>query len=122
MRIIIGVLLMVVVLIILGWSGLRVTPRPFDPYPGEAPEPESIPLPGDLPVPVERFYRAIYGDRIPVIESALIPGRVRVRVAGITCPGRFRFTHIAGQDCRHTIETTLFGVPIMKVNEYYLDG
>ena len=45
-----------------------------------------------------------------------------MRVNGITFPARFRFTHIAGQDYRHYIESTIFGLPIMKVNEYYLDG
>ena len=45
-----------------------------------------------------------------------------MRIQGITFPARFRFTHIAGQDYRHYIEATLFGLPLMKVNEYYLDG
>jgi hypothetical protein len=36
--------------------------------------------------------------------------------------GRFRFTHDAGQDYRHYIEATLFGLPLLKVNEFYLDG
>jgi hypothetical protein len=41
---------------------------------------------------------------------------------GITFPARYRFTHRAGQDYRHYIETTLFGLPIMRVNEHYIDG
>ena len=78
-------------------------------------------------VPV-RFYRLLYGGgpeeavQVPLIESAVLSGRARMRVFGITFPGRFRFTHAAGQGCRHYIETTLFGLPIMKVNETYLDG
>jgi hypothetical protein len=83
---------------------------------------ETTPLPEELPAPVERFYRAVYGHQIPVIESAVISGRAQLRLLGITFPGRFRFTHIAGQDYRHHIEATIFGLPIMKVNEYYLDG
>ncbi len=66
---------------------------------------------------MERFYRAIYGDRIPVIESAVISGRAQLRVFGITFPARFRFTHVAGKDYRHCIEATIFGLSIMKVNE-----
>jgi hypothetical protein len=71
---------------------------------------------------VERFYRAVYGGQVPVIHSAVISGRARLRVAGLTFPGRFRFTHVAGRDYRHYIEATLFGLPVMKVNEHYLDG
>jgi hypothetical protein len=45
-----------------------------------------------------------------------------MRVIGITFPARFRFTHEAGQGYRHYIEATLFGLPLMKVNEHFLDG
>lgn len=109
-------------LVLVGWLGLKVKARPFAPHPGEAPDLETIPLPDGLPAPVERFYRAIYGEGIPLIESAIISGRAQLRVFGITFPARFRFTHIAGQSYRHRIEATIFGLPIMKVNERYLDG
>jgi hypothetical protein len=122
MRIAIGILVALAFLVIAGWLGLRVTPKPFDRYPATTRDLGTISLPDDLPAPVERFYRAVYGDQIPVIESAVISGRARMRLAGITFPGRFRFTHVAGQDYRHYIESTLFGIPIMRVNEYYLDG
>ena len=45
-----------------------------------------------------------------------------MRVAGLTFPARFRFTHLAGKDYRHYIEATFFGIPVMKVNERFLDG
>jgi hypothetical protein len=122
MKIIFGILIKLVVLVVIGWLGLKVKPKPFDSYPVQTTELETIPLPDGLPAPVERFYRAVYGDQIPVIESAIISGRAQMRLFGITFPGRFRFTHIAGQDYRHYIEVAVFGLPIMKVNEYYLDG
>jgi hypothetical protein len=71
---------------------------------------------------VERFYRQVYGENLPVIESFVVTGQARMRIMGITFPSRFRFTHIAGQDYRHYIETTIFGLPLMRVNEHYLDG
>jgi len=37
-------------------------------------------------------------------------------------PARFIFIHNAGRDYRHYIEATWFGLPIMKVNERYIDG
>ena len=112
----------VVVLIMLGWLGLRVKPQPFPAFPQQASVTETIPLPDGLPAPVERFYRQVYGERVPVIESAVLTGRATMRLNGITFPARFRFTHDAGQRYRHYIEATVFGLPLMKVNEHYLDG
>jgi len=104
------------------WVGVHVRPSPFPPF-ASAPGPAtSIPAPANLPAPVARFYHTIYGDRIPVIESAVITGRADLRVMGIRFPSRFRFTHIAGQDYRHYIESTVFGLPVMRVNESYVDG
>jgi hypothetical protein len=57
-----------------------------------------------------------------VITSAVISGRARLRVAGITFPSRFRFIHAAGQDYSHDIVSTVFGLPILRVHESYIDG
>ncbi len=104
------------------WIGLQIKPKPFPAYPEETPPLGTIQLPEGLPTPVARFYRVTLGERVPVITSAVLTGRGPMRIAGVTFNGRFRFTHIAGQSYRHYIETTLFGVPIFKVNERYLDG
>jgi hypothetical protein len=37
-------------------------------------------------------------------------------------PVRFRFSHEAGQNYRHYIEATIFGLPVLKVNESYVNG
>ena len=111
-----------IILIILVWFGLRIKPKPFSAYPQETPAMETVPLPTDLPAPVTKFYQQIYGDQVPIITSAVISGKAKMRVFGLTFPGRFRFTHNAGQDYRHYIEATIFGIPILKVNESYLDG
>lgn len=122
MKIIIILVGILTVLIVLGWLGLQIKPKPFPTFPRQTSALKTVPLPADLPAPVERFYRQIYGEDVPVIESAVITGRARMRVGGITFPGRFRFTHQAGQGYRHYIEATFFGWPLMKINEYYLDG
>jgi hypothetical protein len=117
--IILGALVGLVVLI---WLGLRIEPAPLPAFPQQSGQPQTQPLPEGLPAPVARFYHQVYGQAIPVIDSFVITGRGRMRIMGITFPARFRFTHIAGQGYRHYIETTLFGLPLMKVNEHYLDG
>lgn len=109
-------------LVSLVWVGLRVKPAPLPAFPLESSEPEVFRVPEDLPAPVARFYARVYGEHVPVIESLVVSGRARMRIMGVTFPARFRFTHIAGQGYRHYIETTLFGLPVMKVNERYLDG
>ncbi len=109
-------------LILLGWLGLRIKPAPLPAFPQQTGIPETMPLPEDLPAPVARFYRQVYGESVPVIESLVVSGRAKMRIMGVTFPARFRFTHIAGQAYRHYIETTIFGLPLMKVNERYLDG
>lgn len=103
--------------------GARIQPQPFPPYPGAAGAVDTVALPVGLPAPVDRYYRLLYGDRIPVIRSVVIDGRAAMRPFGpLALPARFRFTHAAGQGYRHYIELTLFGIPLMRVNERYLDG
>jgi hypothetical protein len=109
-------------LIVLARAGLKLKPKPFPPYPGATPDLDTIELPDGLPAPVARFYKFTMGERVPVIESAILTARGTVRFAGLTFPARLRFTHAAGQAYRHYIEATVFGLPLMKVNETYLDG
>jgi hypothetical protein len=107
---------------LLGWLGLQIRPRSFAPYLESTPELQTIPLPADLPAPVERFYKTVYGDEIPAIETVVIKGRGVMAPFGVNMPNRFIFVHNAGKDYRHYFEATFFGIPIMKVNENYVDG
>ena len=104
------------------WVGLHVPSASFPAFTEDGEVSEFVPLPADLPEPVVRFYQAVYGDEVPVISSAVISGRARLRVAGITFPSRFRFTHIAGQDYSHDIVSTIYGLPLLRVHESYIDG
>ena len=124
-KIVAVVIAILAVLVILLWLGTRVRPAPFPAFALRTPALQTVPLPAGLPAPVDRFYRAIYGDSVPVITSAVMTGRAQLRIPStspMVIPARFRFTHEAGKNYRHYIEATLFGIPLMKVNERYLDG
>lgn len=104
------------------WAGLQIKPPAFTAYPEPTPALDWVDLPAGLPEPVARFYDVICGGRVPVITSAVITGRATLRFGPIRLPGRFRFILSAGQAYRHYIEATWFGLPVLRVNEYYLDG
>ncbi len=112
----------IVVVLAVGWLGFQFKPAPFGDYPEPSQPAETVPLPEGLPAPVERYYRAAYGDEIPVVRSVVITGRGKMRPFGLWLPARYRFTHDAGQGYRHYIEATWFRIPVMKVNERYVDG
>jgi len=122
MSILIRILAVVACVVLIIIIGLKIKPKPFPSYAGSASPPDTVPLPDNLPIPVERFYRTLYGERVPVIRSAILSGPARLRLGGIPFKGRYRFVHEAGQGYRHYIEATFFGLPLMKVNEFYLDG
>jgi hypothetical protein len=102
--------------------GVRMVPRPLPPFADDEPELETVPLPVDLPAPVARWYRELYGDRVPLIDSAVVSGRATLRLMGLTFNGRFRFIHEAGVNYRHYLDATLFGLPLMRVNEWFIGG
>jgi len=126
MKTLLKIALVIGVVILVFWIGLQIPPKPYqDEYEILNEKITTIKLPEGLPQPVEYFYREVYGDRIPVINSAVITGKASMRLpskGGITFPGRFRFTHNVGKDYWHNIEVSFFGIPIMKVNEYFIDG
>ena len=123
MKTLIIIICILAALLFLGWLGLQIKPAPFAPYPENTPaDLKTVPLPEGLPAPVERFYKTVYGDNIPVIDTVVVKGRATISPFGMKMPSRFVFVHNAGKDYRHYIESTWFGLPIMKVNESYVDG
>lgn len=112
----------IAILFLLAYLGLQVKPKSFPKTVLPQAETKMVPLPTGLPVPVERYFRTVYGEKIPVIESVVISGRGRIRPFGIWLPARFVFVHNAGKDYRHYIEATLFGLPFLRVNEGIIGG
>ena len=104
------------------WGGLQVEPAPLPAAALAEGATEVTALPADLPAPVERFLRTLYGGQIPVIDTIVVSGRGTMRIQGISFPSRYRFSHRTGDAYRHYIETTVFGAPLLKVDEWYVDG
>ncbi len=116
------ILFILAVLLFMGWLGLQIKPKSFSNHPEQTPVLKTISIPAGLPAPVERFYKTVYGDEIPVIETVVMKGRATISPFGFKLPARFLFVHNAGRDYRHYIEATWFGIPVMKVNERFLEG
>lgn len=117
----------IVTLVILGFIllikiGLTVHPTPFQVPALSNKDTKMVNLPEGLPEPVERFYKIKFGHQIPVIETVFISGHGRIRPFGIWMPARFIMIHNTGRDYRHYFEASIFGIPLLKVNEGYLDG
>lgn len=102
--------------------GVDMKPARFPSYPEQTPPLQRVPLPDGLPEPVARFYQVVSGDTVPVIRSAVISGTAPTRLRGFTLNSRFRFTHEAGRGYHHYIESTAFRRPVLRVNEWYLNG
>lgn len=119
------IILAIVVLVIcaIGWLGIQIQPKLFPRSSQEESPLITVPLPSGLPEPVERFYNTVYGDKIPVIETVVISGRGKLKpFMNISIPTRFVFVHNVGNDYRHYFEATFFGIPVLRVNEGYIDG
>ena len=105
-----------------GWSGLQIEAPRFGLIPPGAIT-SRIPLPDTLPAPVERFARTIFGDDLPVVETAIVVGRARLAPSGLAMPTRFRFYYDAvNSNYYHDIQVTWFTLPVMQIHERNLDG
>jgi hypothetical protein len=122
MRVVAIILIVLVVLVGVGYWGLQIAPKPFEAFGQATPELKTVPLPAGLPQPVERFYRAVYGGRIPVIETAVMTGQGHMKLFGINLPMRMQVYHRAGQEFYRILQPTWFGVPIATLYDTYLNG
>lgn len=118
----IGLVVAVVAIVTVAWLGLKVPAPAYPATTHQLRTPATVPIPEDLPGPVRRFYQGLYGEELPVFESAVLTGRASLRVAGITFPARWRFTHDVGHGYRHEIVATWFGLPLLRVDERYVGG
>ncbi len=109
-------------LLAVGWLGLQVRAPRFPAVPS-GPAPRTVPLPADLPAPVQRFARALFGDQLPEVKSAMILGRARLAPTGLPMPTRFRFYYDAARSSHyHDIQVTWFGLTFLRIHERNLEG
>ena len=116
---ILSLLILVPLLVVVG---LRQQPRPFPTYSQTSQPMNTVAFPDNLPAPVARYYETVVGDVVPVVETAVVTAHGQLRFNGITFPHRLRFSYDVNQGYRHYIESTIFGWPLLKVNEHYLNG
>lgn len=93
MKVILIIAARIAALSLVGWLGLQIKPAPFQLHPEQPLELVIIPLPDGLPAQVERFYKMVYGEEIPVIQSAVIKGRAEISPFGFKLPARFLIVH-----------------------------
>lgn len=111
-----------IIIFFIGWVGLQIAPKSFSALDDGDHLSKEVELSDNLPTQVKSFYEKVYGNNIPVVNTAVISGRGRMTISGITFPARFRFVHQSGTAYRHNIELTFFGFPIITVNEVYQEG
>jgi hypothetical protein len=126
MRRLIRILLMIAafigLLLITGWLGLQVKARSF-PAVARGLSPRLVPIPAHLPEPVQRFARAVYGDSIPEVQSAVAIGRASLAPTGFPMPTRFRFYYDAEHSSHyHDIAVTWFDQTFIRIHERNLEG
>ena len=103
-------------------KGARKIPAPFPEFTGGGGLTEFMDVPSGLPGPVARYVEVTCGDRLPVMSSAVITGRMTMRIKGLSLPGRWRFVHEVGTGYRHYMEVTVFGRTVTTGEEWYIDG
>lgn len=117
-----AIFVVLIALFIIGWLGFRVRAKPFIVPTQQSRDLGKVRAPQNLPQPVCRYMQTLFGDEIPVVDTAVISGWVQLRIAGIPLKGRFQIYHNAGRDYYHHIQITWFGIPVMSVHERFMNG
>lgn len=121
-KIILAVVGLAGLLLVIGWAGLQAAASSFT-FDLKSRDLGTAELPADLPAPVLRHARAVFGgDRVPVVESGVVVGRASIKRSGLTLNARIKISYDAKGDYYHYFQITWFGLPVIAINERYLDG
>jgi hypothetical protein len=121
LRILVIAILLVVSLLGVGWLGFRV-PAPSFAALAAGDLPAEIQIPSSLPAPLMRHLRAVYGETVPQVQTAVVSGRAWVTFNGLTMPARFRFSYDVKRGHYHDIQVTWYTLKVMQIHERFLDG
>lgn len=113
-----------IVIVFLGivWVGFQIEPKSFPPHPEKTRDAGAVNVSRDIPEPVKRYSEAAAGSHVPLIRSAVVWGKAKVRMNGIWMPVRFKEYNLAGQAFHRYMEVTWFGRTILKVSDVYRNG
>ncbi len=120
--VIIVVIVFIIVLLSIGWVGFQIEPDSFPPHPDKTQDAGTVELPPDLPEPVLRYSEMAVGSHVPVIKSAVVWGKAKLRINGIWMPVRFKTYYLPGQAFYRFMEVIWFGRPILKGHDTYING
>ncbi len=112
----------VAILLIIVWLGFQIESKSFSPYPEKTRDAGAVNVSPEIPEPVKRYSEAAAGSHVPVIRSAVVWGKAKVRMNGIWMPVRFKEFNLAGHSFHRYLEVTWFGWTILKVNDVYRNG
>ena len=122
LTVIISIICIVFFLIGLIWLGFRIEPESFLRHPKNTSIAGTIELPPDLPEPVMRYYETAAGTRVPEVRSAVVWSKAKLRINGIWMPVRSKTYYLPGQAFLRYMEVTWFGLPILRVNDSFING
>lgn len=120
--VVITIIAVVAVLLSIGWLGFQIEPDSFPPHPDKMQDSGAVEVPPDLPEPVLRYYKTAAGSQVPVIKSAVVWGKAKLRINGIWMPVRFKAYYLPGQAFLRYLEVTWFGKTILRVSDSYMNG
>ena len=104
------------------WLGFQIEPESFPPHPEKTKDEGIVKVPPDIPEPVKRYYEAASGIHVPVIRSAVVWGKAKLRIIGIWMPVRSKTYYFSGQAFHRYMEVTWFGWTLLKVSDVYRNG
>lgn len=101
-------------------QAVKRLPEPFEASPLRTEPMTAQPMP-DLPDPVRRYLQTV-APEVPLMTSAVVTGRLTMRLGAVAVPGRWRFTHEVGVGYRHDFELTLYGRRVATGTETFVHG
>jgi hypothetical protein len=104
------------------YLGLKTPPGSFPPPEDLTRLYDRVDFSGDFPDPVKYHLTGTFGEKVPVINTAIVWGQARYKINGLNLPMRFKTHYIPGQHFYRDMEVTWYGRPIIRGYDYYLLG